>query len=140
MPAGGMATVDQAQMQQVGMPVDSAPTDGAEPDDDLENEPSLLKKRWKQFKKLPYTTRLLILFGLVVFIPFLLEEEPDKTPKKPPIRRDAQGNPIITIDRLPPEERALVIKAYKATIAAKETGDYEKMEALWLEINEIRKT
>lgn len=100
--------------------------DGAAPESEPE-EKSLFKKRWKQFQKLPRVQRLGVIAVFAFIAIFAFEEPPPEKPKKPPIQRDAQGNPVITIDRLPPSEQKLVQDAYKRAILARESGDFEKM-------------
>lgn len=128
LPAGGLAQVG-SENTQVGMSVPQEDlADGSKPtDDDIENEPSLIKKRWKQFQRLPRVQRLGVIAIFAFIAIFVLEEPPPEKPKKPPIRRDAQGNPIITIDRLPPAEQKMVQESYKKALLSRESQDFETM-------------
>ncbi len=130
LPADGLATQADADSTQLGMmsQEEGFSDDGeALVNDDIENEPSLLKKRWKQFQRLPRVQRLGVIAIFAFIAIFVLEEPPPEKPKKPLIQRDAQGNPIITIERLPPAEQALVKEAYTKALSFRESQDYEMM-------------
>jgi pSer/pThr/pTyr-binding forkhead associated (FHA) protein len=93
-----------------------------------EPEKSLFKKRWKQFQKLPRTTRLIIILAASIVVPIAFNAEPEKKQDpKPRITRAADGTVIRRYEDLSDKNKKMVRESYQTVLDARGEKNYQKM-------------
>ena len=88
-------------------------------EEDIEQEKNLIKKRWKQFQKLPKTKRYIILLLILALTPLVFVEDEEKNKIKSSNPRSYQNLSV--------EKKAAVRRLYKKILIAKEKGLYTEM-------------
>lgn len=95
--------------------------------DDIAQEKSLLKKRWKQFWKLPRQKRIAIILAAAIILPFLFADNEPKKAGPARVVRDKDGTIIRRFENLSDKNKKIVLGAYKEILAARTAKDYQKM-------------
>ena len=104
MPSGGVGKLAGETRDDIISPIDGESPSVAEEEDD--DDPSLLKKRWKQFKKLPPKYRISILVGLILIVPILFNAEDNTGGDKVRVQRDKNGKRIKTYSQLNKKQKS----------------------------------
>ena len=128
MPEGGISTSALSGEGTRGAIRAIGAVEDVDPAANAPEEKSLLKKRWKQFQKLPRTTRLAIILAAAIIVPIVFNAEPEKKENaKPRPTRAADGTIIRTYNDLSDKNKKTVRESYQAILDARGEKNYQKM-------------